>query len=62
MHRNYGLSAALKALFDLGRMLEKGSDIRNPSGYVLSIAARGTEGGGKRGFASKSWKTAAFCA
>ncbi len=60
MHRNYGLSAALKALFHLGTMLERGSDIRNPSGYVLSIAQRATKDG-EGSSASKGWKKPVFC-
>ena len=44
LRRSYGLAPALEALFGLGRMLERGREIKNPAGYVLAIAARGSSG------------------
>lgn len=40
--KTYGMATAMKALFSLGKMLENGAEIRNPTGYAFSIAARST--------------------
>lgn len=34
----FGISQTLSALFGLGKMAEKGAEIRNPAGYALSLA------------------------
>lgn len=41
MH-DYGYSSALKAVFALGRMAEKGATIHNPAAYALSLARKGS--------------------
>lgn len=38
----YGYSTALKAVFALGRMAEKGATIHNPAAYALSLARKGS--------------------
>lgn len=42
MH-DYGYSSALKAVFALGRMAEKGATIHNPAAYALSLARKGSD-------------------
>ncbi|RWR30537.1 hypothetical protein D2T29_12765 [Sinirhodobacter populi] len=38
--KSFGFTRTLRALFDLARMLEKGSRINNPAGYALSLVRR----------------------
>lgn len=40
----FGISGTLTALFGLGKMAEKGAEIRNPAGYAMSLARRGGDG------------------
>ncbi|WP_419270909.1 helix-turn-helix domain-containing protein [Paracoccus sp. T5] len=36
----FGITGTLSALFGLGKMAEKGAEIRNPAGYAMSLARR----------------------